>query len=333
MSKHYFKREPQNPNFFWVNIDETHLVGREGKYAHQPYGLIWVPEIGQQQGVYLPLAITELVLPGDIIFFYDQGQIRYVGRALNRCYSSQVTPTLVEKGSRYGWRVDVDYAYKLEEPFEPKAHIDALVPKLTKHYSPIDAEGNATEVYVSHLSTELGELLLKLCRVDLTTADANEGPITSELRQWSEHPCFIDTIADLEQVQENRELDSQTKRLLINARLGRGKFEKEVATHYHECPVTGISLGYAVSVCHIKPWRACSIEEQMNPANGILLANHIRGLFEGGMISFDSNGLMQISSYVKDQLRAFQLTFPLKITIPAESIPFIEWHLTHHFLR
>ena len=327
-----FERYPEQPNYFWININQTHLVERKGEYAHQPYGLIWIPEPEETPNEPSPLSIAELIRPGDIIFFYKEFQIQYIGKALNRCYSSKVPPTLIEKGSKNGWRVDVDYAKRVNPPFAPKDHLPSLASFLADENVPLDSEGNPTRDYLIHLQPDLGKLLLKLCHVELPDSTENDGPITTEVKKWTERQSLTRLIADLEEIQINEDLDETQKLLFTDARLGKGKFLREVSKIYSECPVTGIQTSYSVAVCHIKPWRACSDKEKIDPLNGILLAKHIKGLFQMGMITFDQNGLILVSSYLKNDLRSFHLYLPLKIKFPAEVLPYLAWHKEKVFI-
>lgn len=48
--------------------------------------------------------------------------------------------------------------------------------------------------------------------------------------------------------------------------------------------------GELLRASHIKPWRHSSPRERPDPDNGLLLAVHVDGLFDRGLISFDDNG-------------------------------------------
>ncbi|QJY37899.1 HNH endonuclease [Vibrio europaeus] len=77
---------------------------------------------------------------------------------------------------------------------------------------------------------------------------------------------------------------------LINARVGQGKFRKNVIDiwgNQETCALTGIGTKALLVASHIKPWAQCnSDEERLDGCNGILLAAHVDRLFDSHLITF-----------------------------------------------
>ena len=67
---------------------------------------------------------------------------------------------------------------------------------------------------------------------------------------------------------------------------------------------------------HIKPWRACSDKDRLDPNNGILLSANLDALFDSGLISFDDNGKILISKRVSDKIRKLGLSQSAKLCSP-----------------
>ncbi|MBK6898287.1 MAG: HNH endonuclease [bacterium] len=62
------------------------------------------------------------------------------------------------------------------------------------------------------------------------------------------------------------------------------------------CAVSGSSTLDAIRASHIKPWRDSTDHERLDPANGLPLLANYDALFDAGLISFDDNGCMIVSS-------------------------------------
>lgn len=95
---------------------------------------------------------------------------------------------------------------------------------------------------------------------------------------------------------------SETERdQLIRSRLGQGAFRHAVIAFWKQCAVTGckeIALLYA---SHIKPWRVSNNLERLDQFNGLLLTPNLDAAFDRGMITFDANGKIQISSFLSEE--------------------------------
>jgi putative restriction endonuclease len=96
-----------------------------------------------------------------------------------------------------------------------------------------------------------------------------------------------------------------TAKALIDARVGQGQFRTEVLQLWgNRCCVTGIETTEAIRASHIKPWRSSTDAERLDPANGLPLNGTLDGLFDGGLISFASDGNLLASGHLSaEELR------------------------------
>ncbi len=90
---------------------------------------------------------------------------------------------------------------------------------------------------------------------------------------------------------------------LVNARVGQGKFRKNVIDSWGNdevCALTGITTKPLLVASHIKPWSQCQSDaERLDGANRILLAAHIDKLFDSYLITFKKkdSGFFLVSSF------------------------------------
>ncbi len=108
--------------------------------------------------------------------------------------------------------------------------------------------------------------------------------------------------------------DETTRKALIDARKGQGKFRKDLDKRWNDaCAVTNCSIRPVLRASHIKPWKSSSNEERLDPHNGLLLLATIDILFEKGFVSFDDDGRMLISkSLSASDRRLFGLPMNLR---------------------
>lgn len=106
---------------------------------------------------------------------------------------------------------------------------------------------------------------------------------------------------------EKQAVKATTKRTLIDARLGQGKFRKQVlALWNNRCAVTRSETQAAIRASHIKPWRDSTTnnEERLDPHNGIPLVANLDALFDKGLISFESSGRLLVSTKLNTKERS-----------------------------
>jgi predicted restriction endonuclease len=109
-------------------------------------------------------------------------------------------------------------------------------------------------------------------------------------------------------------LDETTRKALIDARKGQGKFRRDLDGRWNDaCAVTECSIRPVLRASHIKPWKNSSNEERLDPHNGLLLLANIDILFEKGFVSFDDDGRMLVSKTLSaEDRRLFGLPKNLK---------------------
>lgn len=99
--------------------------------------------------------------------------------------------------------------------------------------------------------------------------------------------------SDLAAVEADTSISATQREQLVLARVGQGRFRASVLALWDgRCAVTGCSLGAVIRASHLLPWRAASNEERLDPENGLPLVATLDALFDGGLISFDPEGVL-----------------------------------------
>lgn len=126
----------------------------------------------------------------------------------------------------------------------------------------------------------------------------------------------------------------------IRVRTAQGFFRKAVlAAYQRRCCVTGNPVPELLIASHILPWSQFP-EQRVNPANGLCLAAHFDRAFDQGLITFDEDLRLVLSSELKayfpnDALtREFVPMAGTRLRMPEKFYPkaeFLENHRAHVF--
>lgn len=119
---------------------------------------------------------------------------------------------------------------------------------------------------------------------------------------------------------------------LVRQRVGQNIYRKAQLDYWGgRCAVTGLDLTEVLRASHAKPWADCQTDaERLDVFNGFLFAPDLDALFDRGLISFDNDGAIQLSSKITSpQLTALRLvglkTLRLRWITP-NHLPYLVWH-------
>ncbi len=119
------------------------------------------------------------------------------------------------------------------------------------------------------------------------------------------------------------------------ARLGQQKFRRALLERYKgRCALTSIDMPEVLRASHIKPWSKSSGAERLDPDNGLLLVVHLDSLFDIGLISFDEEGVILISTRISaGAQKAFGLHPGIQLTeLTDGNINYLKHHRTTVFI-
>jgi hypothetical protein len=150
------------------------------------------------------------------------------------------------------------------------------------------------------LASEHRNLLEKL-----SVARARGGTVFHvEATQWKDICSFIDDSEfDIEELKQRSDIKQTQREALIQARLGQGRFRRDLFSQWRGCAVLGCAISSVLRASHIKPWRKCSDQERLDPANGLLLVANLDALFNDGLITFADDGEMIASDRLATEER------------------------------
>lgn len=276
-------------NFWWVNQNQTY------KYE-VPGGYLWSPK-KNKNGARNPFYdFMTKVIPGDIVFSFCDTYIKAIGVIQGNCESKKKPREFGVTGdywSEDGWFVPVKFKQiEQTQQIRPKDHIEKLRPLLAFEYAPLIPEsGNGKQaVYLTKVTPDLAQVLCNLSNINLEAIQ--EALFNPEAKAEKEEAL----------IKADSALSETTKKALINARRGQGKFKSNVAEINHKCFFTGLSDINFLRASHIKPWAESDNKERLDGNNGLLLVPHIDHLFDKGYITFMGTGALVISPQLPDEV-------------------------------
>jgi hypothetical protein len=145
----------------------------------------------------------------------------------------------------------------------------------------------------------------------------------------------------LSQIRSDETITVTERESLVNSRLGQGVFREELLVDCgSKCPISQITDARILRASHIKPWRFASNSDRLDPKNGLILSPTYDLLFDQGLITFEANKTIQVSSQLSDEtVRKLGLidgaTFrdlPLSPVENSKRLEFLKYHRETIFL-
>lgn len=286
-------------------------------------GIIWSPQ--QDQGGNVPHSwkrMTE-VKEGDQVFHYVKGNIVAVSIASEDCKEAS-KPAIMQSHDSWkdeGYLVNLKY-HELDIPVNVRDRFDEILPLLPIKYSPFQRDTNGNPGYLYPCNEELAIKLLELIS-ELNIYQVNEEQLelsVDEVRR-TENNTLIPVVVETES-------EAKTK-----IRLGQQKFRRDLMPLWEgKCALCGINLPELLRVSRSKPWKDSTNVERLDPYNGVLLCANHDALYDKGLIAFDGQGRLHVSSVICDEDYLMYGLEPMtKIQIHSQNKMYFKWHKKNIF--
>jgi len=105
---------------------------------------------------------------------------------------------------------------------------------------------------------------------------------------------------DITELLGDSTIDQTEKVMLVNARVGQGKFRQQLINQWQCCALTGFGDTRFLIASHIKPWKHSDNQERLDSFNGLLLIPNLDKVFDLGFITFASDGSIVISGELEN---------------------------------
>lgn len=278
--------------FWWVNHKQTHKAEIGGGY-------LWSPKVNKNGSANQSYQNLTLVSAGDPVFSYASQEIRAVGVVAGPAREAPKPAEFGAAGDAWaatGWLVPVVWK-EIAPPVRPKDHLDAISPLLPSRYSPLDPHtGNGRQnVYLAEISSELARYLRGVAGMPPFQVGGHQEDGFSPFGPEEGSDEFHLEEDEVRRIQGS-DIPETDKLMLFAARVGQGKYRKNVLEIEKSCRLTQLDDPDFLVASHIKPWRVASNEERLDGSNGLMLAPHVDRLFDRGWISFEDDGTLLVAN-------------------------------------
>lgn len=151
------------------------------------------------------------------------------------------------------------------------------------------------------------------------------------------HNSLIDEAQIEELIINSSNITKTEKDTIIKSRIGQGQFRKSLLEKYDcKCIVTGIDNINLLFASHIKPWAICDNNSRIDVENGLLLSSNFDCMFDCGLITFNNNGGIRISSFVgKENEIRLNLNNQMVASLKSSSklLQYLEYHRDVLFVK
>lgn len=137
---------------------------------------------------------------------------------------------------------------------------------------------------------------------------------------------------DVDEVFHIPQLDETTRKRLQNSRIGQEGFRERLIEYWKgSCVVTGFDDERILRASHIKPWRDCDHFERLDVFNGLLLTPNLDVVFDKGLITFNTQGIIMISSSFRDKAKRLGIVENMQVQLNERHQPYLMFHRENIF--
>jgi len=257
------------------------------------------------------------VQPNDIIFHYVRGEIIAISTTTSDCYEDFIPYQTDE----VGYIVKTNYL-ELEQPIIVKKYFDEIKSLQPVKYAAFQDNGDGNQGYLYPCNEMLAFKLLEIlnnANIYLDTEEQLELAIGSVIKKERNELGVLLSTAIHE----------------THLKISRTQIKYKQALHEkwnHQCAICQLDLPELLKATYSKPWKDCTMEEKVDPMNGLLLCANHEILYTSGFIAFDGTGKIHIASELApDQYEKLAIAPNLKVHREEQHKPYYKWHKKHIF--
>lgn len=148
---------------------------------------------------------------------------------------------------------------------------------------------------------------------------------TKEKPSWRQ--LTLEDILVIEKNISDLGLEGADKEAVIKQRVNQDIFRKRLLRRYDKCCLCDISNKDLLIASHIKPWASSLPNEKLDADNGFLFCPNHDKIFDKGLITFDDNGLITISSKLtSEEIKSLNISKVTRIDLHAGNIKYLKFH-------
>lgn len=268
---------------------------------------LWAPKLnkaGHEEHHHRRLLEADI---GDQVVHLENRKIRAISKVKCKAYDCECPKEFNRPDwSKDGRKVDLNLT-EFDNPINVDSIFNKIKDNLPEKYSPFNVHGGGNQGYFYEIGAKVFNIILN--------TDFDEGEnISDNLEQSTSSPTGSSTLSS---VALNRRSSSW-----------QNFFKKKLFKLWSaECVITKVKNKNLLIGAHIKPWSKSNDTEKIDEYNGLLLAPGPDKIFELGLISFEDNGKIIISSQLSNEdLTKLNINKNLILNFKDEHKKYIKYH-------
>ena len=153
---------------------------------------------------------------------------------------------------------------------------------------------------------------------------------------WPE-PHRGDLLQELESKEPEIKVLPKTEAEAVRlCRIGQGPFRDSLlALWFNKCSVTGCKATRVLRASHLKPWVDSTNKDRLDPYNGLLLIPNLDAALDVGLITFDDDGKIRISSQLcSEDAASLGIVPTMRLsTIHKRHLKYLQYHRQQVFKK
>lgn len=244
--------------------------------------------------------------------------------------------SLIEKGTCF-----VPYVTQRALCFAPSRFAGYEENSLEEHPLNTVMDGRETNRAISQLQghrpvpDEVMEAYYKVFCQSLGISPRLTGNFGAPRKYWIPQAIldFVETM-EIGSIEAEGVVSVTEKEQLVKARVGQGVFREQLLKYWKSCALTTCPTVSVLKASHIKPWRVSNNAERLDRYNGLLLSPNADALFDEGLISFDAEGAMLLSTQIdKSTVKLLLGKTSFKVALAAKHEPYLQYHRANVFKK
>lgn len=294
------------------------MLFQDATYLHERMGgFIWAPEKTFADLGKYNWEVAQRVQKGDVLYSFCDKKIVSICIAQSDSKREKKPLTLDIPAAGYGWYVDINYNHLKRAVSLLYMHISEITKLCTKEKSPFTIDGDPKEGYIYEIPYEAHKYIMKIVS-PYNISSGLDIPVLSDkditlVNQINHLVSKCDTIEEKKLAVKMGILDTVLKqRLLCSTK---------------KCAVCDIDYDMLLSAYYCKPWESASSLEKINTNNALLLCPLHGQMFENGLITFNKDGLIKISSEMKyENFKSLCINLFTSINMTPRQKEYLKWH-------
>ncbi|MBN2878883.1 MAG: HNH endonuclease [Clostridia bacterium] len=295
-----------------------YMLFQDNSFAHERMGgYIWAPEKHFSDIGTYNWELVKAMHKGDVIYSVVDNRITSVNIATSEPRRRRKPTDLDIPAAGDGWYIDLNYSQLKRNILVLDNNKKDIIRLCSGRQAPYNEDGSIADGKIFEISYEAHKYVMNL----VSTYNIAASFDLPELKESD-----IELVHQVENIVDKYEI-KEHKALAVRMGMLETVLKQRLIRQTKKCALCDIDYSEFLSAVYIKPWSDSSTSERLDLNNLLLMCPLHRDMFESGLITFNSKGMIKISSEMRfENFKALSLNFFTSINMTKEQLGYMDWH-------